>query len=39
MVRIGLIRARRIRVGRIKGFIGAAHGCKSEAEVKEGRYS
>jgi len=37
LVKVGRIRARRLRVGRIKGFIGAHYGCESKVEVIEGR--
>ena len=36
MPRVGLIRAKRTRVGRIKGFIGEERGRKGQAEAKEG---
>ena len=32
MVRVGRIKARRVRVGRIKGFIGGSRGGKGEVE-------
>lgn len=32
MVRVGRIKAKRVRVGRIKGFIGVGVGCKSKAK-------
>lgn len=37
MVRVGLIRARRARVGRIKGYIGARDGREAKAEGCKGR--
>ena len=37
MARVGLIRARRVRVGRIKGYIGARDGCEAKADGCEGR--
>ena len=33
MVEVGRIRATRVRVGRIRGFIGARHGREGEAEA------
>ncbi len=36
MVRVGLIRARKVKVGRIKGFIGGGYGCKGKVEDKKG---
>jgi len=39
LVKIGLIRAKRVKVGRIKGFIGEKYGRKSQVEDKERGYS
>ncbi len=36
MVRVGRIKARRVRVGRIKAFIGVKYGCKSEVKGRKG---
>jgi len=37
LVRVGRIKAKRVRVGRIKGFIGVMYGCKGEVRGSERR--
>jgi len=37
VVRVGRIRSRRARVGRVRGFIGVRDGCEGEVEGREGR--